>query len=54
MNIGKQFLGQFSSIGELTSTLKITNWSEQLSWLPLLSCATYEQVETSGGILSAH
>lgn len=56
MNIGKQFLGQFSPIGELTSTLKITNWSkcQQLSWLPLLSCATYEQVETSGGILSAH
>ena len=33
MNIGKQFLGQFSPIGELTSTLKITNWSkcQQLS-----------------------
>ena len=30
MNIGKQFLGQFSSIGELTSTIKITNWSQQL------------------------
>ena len=33
MNIGKQFLGQFSSIGVLTSILKITNWSkcQQLS-----------------------
>ena len=28
MNIGKQFLGQFSSIGVLTSILKITNWSK--------------------------